>query len=337
MGRRLTVSNREIPLSRPFVIARGAKTHARQIEVALREGAALGRGAAVPYARYGETLQSAAAALDDIRPRIEAGLSRVELLSAMAPCAARAALDAALWDLEAQLSGVPVFQAAGLPKPASFDTAMTLVVDAPVVMAARAASRAFAPILKMKLAGDGVDPARVEAVLAAAPHARLILDANEGLDRAGLRTLIETLPNERIALIEQPLPVGLDGALAGLGSSIPLYADESFHTPADLARLKGFYQGVNVKLEKAGGLTAAIAAIRAARREGFSVMLGCMVVSSLGLAPAYLLAPLADVVDLDGFMFLAADDPGGIVAAGARLSPPTLWGAARGRDATDKA
>lgn len=337
MGRRLTVSIREIPLSRPFVIARGAKTHARQIEVSLREGAAQGRGAAVPYARYGETLKGALAAIEDIRPRIESGLSRSELLSATAPSAARAALDAALWDLEAQMTGIPVFEAAGLPKPSSFDTAMTLVVDSAEVMAERAAARFFAPILKMKLAGDGEDAARVRAVLAAAPRARLILDANEGLSRAELEFLLRMLPPQRIALIEQPLPAGSDGALADLGSSIPLYADESFHTPADLPRLKGLYQGVNVKLEKSGGLTAAIAAIKAARAEGLNVMVGCMVASSLGLAPACLLAPLADVVDLDGFLFLSEDDPGGITAEGARLSPPTLWGAPRGRDATDKA
>ncbi len=330
MRRKLTIAARDYALSAPFVIARGAKTVARQIEVTIEEDGAVGCGAAVPYRRYGETIESAVAVLTALQPRIEAGLDREALLSAAPPCAARASLDAALWDLEAQIAGKPVCALAGLPPPQPVTTALTLVIDVPEAMAAAAAARAFAPLLKMKLAGDRADDARIAAVLAAAPGARLILDANEGLDRHTLDHLLAALPRDRIALIEQPLPAAADSALSGLVTDIPLYADESFHGPDDLPRLLGRYQGVNVKLEKTGGLTGALNAVTAARQAGFCVMLGCMVGSSRALAPAFLLAPLADVVDLDGSLFLAEDDAGGILAKGALLSPPSLWGAPRG-------
>lgn len=329
MRRKLTIAARDYPLHAPFVIARGAKTVARQIEVGLEEDGAIGRGAAVPYARYGETIDSAAGALEALRAKIESGLDRRALLESTPPSAARASLDAALWDLEAQRTGKPVYDLAGVPAPRPVASALTLVIDEPDAMAAAAAGRAFASLLKMKLAGDGRDEARIGAVLAAAPDARLILDANEGLTSGGLAQLLARVPRDRIALIEQPLPAADDAALLRLEARIPLYADEAFHGPEDLPRLKGGYQGVNVKLEKTGGLTAALDAIAAARREGFGVMLGCMVASSLALAPAFLLAPLADIVDLDGALFLAKDDEGGVAAKGAVLTPPSLWGTPR--------
>lgn len=334
MRRRLTIGARDYRLAEPFVISRGAKSVARQIEIAIDEDGATGRGAAVPYARYGESVESAVAVAEAVRREIESGADRDALLTLLPPSAARAGVDAALWDLAAQRSGKPVHVLAGFPAPAPVSTALTIPVAAPEAVAAAAAARAYAALLKLKLAGDGADSARILAALAAAPRARLILDANEGLDRNALEALVSALPPERIALIEQPLPASADAALADYASPIPLYADESFHGPADVGRVKGLYRGVNVKLEKSGGLTAALAAVDAARRAGLSVMIGSMVGSSLALAPAFLLASTADVVDLDGALFLAEDDAGGVSLTrdregGAILNPPLLWGAPR--------
>lgn len=334
MRRRLTIRTRDYKLAEPFVISRGAKRVARQIEIAIDEDGATGRGAAVPYGRYGESIESAVAAAEAVRDDIESGADREALLTLLPPTAARASLDAALWDLAAQLSGKPTHVLAGLPAPAPVSTALTIPVAAPEAVAAAAAARAYAAMLKLKLAGDGADSARIAAALAAAPRTRLILDANEGLDRIALEALVSVLPAERIALIEQPLPASSDGPLSDYASLIPLYADESFHGPADIGRVKGLYRGVNVKLEKSGGLTAALAAVDAARRAGLSVMIGSMVGSSLALAPAFLLASTADVVDLDGALFLAEDDAGGVTLTGdqdrgAILRPPLLWGAPR--------
>lgn len=324
--RRLEIKEVSSPLKATFAISRGAKTTAETVRVHLSQDGRTGRGESVPYGRYGETVQSVTAQIEAIRVEIEAGLSREALQARLKPGAARCAVDCALWDLEAKLSGKPVWQLAGLPEPKPVETAVTISLDTPDAMAA-AAKAAPGRLLKLKLGGPE-DMARIEAVHAARPDARLIVDANEGLNAGDLPALVKHAAALGVVLIEQPFPAGKDAALMKRPGAVAICADESAHTSADIQTLARMYDAVNVKLDKAGGLTEALTMVRAARGAGLGVMVGCMVASSLSMAPAVLLASLADAADLDGPLWLAEDVEGGLVYTDGFVSPPGagLWG-----------
>lgn len=306
------------PLAEPFRIARGARTEAVVVVVEASAGGRVGRGEAVPYGRYGETPEGVLEALAGVRARE---------LDAMRG-AARAALETALLDLEAQVTRIAVHDRLGLPAPASAAIATTLSIDTPEAMARRAEALP-AGLLKLKLAGDGDDLGRLRAVAAAQRDARLWLDANEGLSESGYATLVPMLSGLPVVLLEQPLPEGRDDALARAPRPVPVCADESAHDAESFAALVNRYDAVNVKLQKTGGLVPALRAIREARALGLRVVLGCMVSTSLAIAPAMLLAPLCDFVDLDGALWLARDRDGGGRLERGRLVPPSLWGTPR--------
>jgi len=327
----LTLTAERWPIAGSFAISRGAKTEAAVIVAELRDGRATGRGECVPYARYGESIDGVMAAIEAMRPALAAGLDRMALQTAMPPGAARNALDCAFWDLEAKRAGRRVHELAGLPAPQPLTTAFTISLADPAAMAIAAAKAADRPLLKIKLGGDeaqGGDAARIAAVRAFVPHAMLIVDANEGWTRDTLAANLDACGGAGVVLVEQPLPEGDDEALAGLKHLIPVCADESAHDRASLAALAGKYDAVNIKLDKAGGLTEALAMAEAAREGGFAVMAGCMVATSLAMAPAVLLAQTAGFTDLDGPLLLAKDRPGGIRYAGSLVYPPdpALWG-----------
>jgi len=327
----LSFTSERWPIAGSFAISRGAKTEAVVVVAELSDGKAKGRGECVPYARYGESVDSVTAALAAMRPQLAAGLDRAALQKAMPPGAARNALDCAFWDLEAKRNGRPVYALAGLPAPHALTTAFTISLAAPAAMAAAAAKAASRTLLKVKLGGNndhGGDAARIAAVRAAAPKATLIVDANEGWSEADLAANLAACAQASVVLVEQPLPDGGDRALAGLKRPIPVCADESAHDRASLAALAGKYDAVNIKLDKAGGLTEALAMAGEAERLGFAIMAGCMVATSLAMAPAMLLAQKARYVDLDGPLLLAKDRPDGLRYADSLVSPPlpALWG-----------
>ncbi|MGE5203864.1 MAG: N-acetyl-D-Glu racemase DgcA [Acidobacteriota bacterium] len=325
--RRLAVRQESWPLAQAFTISRGSRTAAEVVVAELVEGAHRGRGEGVPYTRYGETVVGVLAALEAMAPAIVGGLDRAGLQAAMPAGAARNALDAALWDLEAKISGKSVSRLAGLDPPGPLTTAYTLSLDAPEAMGRAAGAHAARPLLKIKLTGEG-DLERVRAVRAAAPRARLIVDANEAWSADHFERYAPALAELGVALIEQPLPAGADEALARLPHPIPVCADESCHTSADLDDLVGRYEVVNVKLDKTGGLTEALRLAAAARARGFRRMVGCMVGTSLAMAPAILVAQGAEFVDLDAPLLLARDRQPGLRYEGSVLFPPTraLWG-----------
>lgn len=329
MLRTLRARHDRFGLSRPFRISRGVKTAADVVTVAIAEEDAVGRGEGVPYPRYGETVADALAAIEAVRPLVEGGGGRAALAAAMPPGAARNAVDCALWDLEARLAGTTVAALAGRAEPAPLPSAITIGLDAPEAMAAAAARAARAPLLKVKVDAEHAAD-RIRAVRAAAPDPRLIVDPNESWTAADLDRLEPLLLEQRVDLLEQPLPAGADGALAGRGYPVPICADESLHVRADLDALAGRYSHVNVKLDKTGGLTEALLLAAAARERGLGLMVGCMVCSSLGIAPAIPVAAGADFVDLDGPLWLAEDRPGGVVDRDGVLSPPApgFWGGA---------
>ena len=313
-------------LAAPFSISRGTKSRADVVVVAARDGEFEGRGEGVPYARYGESVSGALRAIAAFRANCR-DCSRDPVLRAMPPGAARNAVDCALWDLEARRRGVPVWELAGLPAPAPVETAYTIVLDDIAAMAAAARRNASRPLLKLKLGGvPAEDVERLRAVREAAPGARLIVDANEGWSMAGLERVVPVAAEVGVELIEQPLPAGGDDALAGFPSPVPLGADESVHGEADLTELAAKYQVLNVKLDKTGGLTAALDLVRDARGIGFDVMIGCMVATSLSMAPALLLARDAAFVDLDGPLLLAADRPDGLRYEEGRVAFPPRGG-----------
>jgi L-Ala-D/L-Glu epimerase len=325
-NRTLEIAHVSSPLRAAFAISRGAKAQAETLRVRLTEGAAAGRGECVPYARFGETVESVMAVLESVRGQVEAGLDRAGLQSALPAGAARCALDCALWDLEAKQAGKPVWQLAGLPEPRPVETAVTISLDTPDAMAA-GAKAAPGQLLKLKLGGpDDLD--RLKAVHAARPDARLILDGNEGLAADAYPALARAAARLGAVLIEQPFPAGQDDALLKRPGPVAVCADESAHTSADIQTLAKTYDAVNVKLDKAGGLTEALAMVRAARQSGMGVMVGCMVAGSLSMAPAVLLAGLADAADVDGPLWLADDIADGLVFSGGMVSPPraALWG-----------
>ncbi|HEU0099385.1 MAG TPA: N-acetyl-D-Glu racemase DgcA [Allosphingosinicella sp.] len=326
MPRTLRAQHDRFPLSRPFRISRGAKTAADVITVAVSDGAAVGRGEGVPYPRYGESVEAALAAVEQARPAIEAGAGREALQSILPPGAARNALDCALWDLEARLTGVGVASRLGAT-PGRLVSAITLGIDTPEAMADAAARIADAPLLKVKV--DSEDPgARIRAVRAAAPNAALIVDPNESWDQRLLEEMQPVLLEADIDLIEQPVAAESDSWLAGFVPAVPICADEAVHVAADLDRIALRYQAVNVKLDKTGGLTAALELAHAARARGLILMTGCMVSSSLSIAPAFHVAALSVFVDLDGPLWLREDREGGVRDEGGMLVPPVkgFWG-----------
>lgn len=325
--RRVTARHETWPLSRPFAISRGTKTAAEVVVVTVTEAGVTGQGECVPYPRYSESPESILTQVHAVAAAVASGQDRQALLRQMPPGAARNAIDGALWDLEAKSSGIPAWQRAGLSPPGPVVTAVTIGIDTPDAMAAAARSLAAQPLLKLKLDRHAVVD-RVAAVRRAAPLARLLVDANESWSRALLADVLPGLADLGVELIEQPLPADRDGELDGLTPVVPLAADESCHTPADLSRLAGRYQAVNVKLDKAGGLTTALDLVDAAERAGFQVMVGCMVATSLAIAPALLIAGRARWVDLDGPLWLRRDREHGIRFTGGVAEPPSpaLWG-----------
>lgn len=327
MPRVLSVNAERFPIAGTFTISRGSKTEAEVIVCEISDGTAVGRGECVPYKRYGETMESVREAIEAIAPRISAGMDRQSLMNAMAAGAARNAVDCALWDLEAKLSGKPVWRAISAADPKQLETAFTLSLASPETMAEQAAENAWRPLLKVKIGSDD-DIARIRAVRKAAPDSRIILDANEGWTDENIRQNMAFAADLGIALIEQPLPAGKDGILRDIPHPVPICADESGHGVEDLETLVGLYDAINIKLDKTGGLTAALLLRDRAREFGFSIMVGCMVGTSLAMAPAVLLAQGADFVDLDGPLLLARDRSPGLVYEGSLVSPPqaTLWG-----------
>ncbi|MEI8715753.1 N-acetyl-D-Glu racemase DgcA [Mesorhizobium sp. ISC11] len=327
MARVISVEAERFPIAGTFTISRGSKTEAEVISCTISDGGHFGRGECVPYKRYGETIEGVREAIDAMRGRIADGISRSALLDAMPAGAARNAIDCALWDLEAKLSGTSVAVAIGAVPLQALETAYTLSLGEPEAMAAQARANAARPLLKVKIGGDN-DIARIRAVRQAAPDSRIILDANEGWSDDNIVANLAFAAEQGIALIEQPLPAGHDEILRHIAHAVPICADESVHEAKNLEALVGLYDAVNIKLDKSGGLTAALVLRDRARELGFGVMVGCMVGTSLAMAPAVLLAQHADFVDLDGPLLLARDRVPGLVYQGSLVSPPdtALWG-----------
>jgi len=322
------VAVERFPVAGAFTISRGAKTFVDVVTCTVTDGAHVGQGEGTAIYYHGETSDGCAEAVRAAAASSDA-LDRERLRMLMPPGAARNALDCALWDLEAQRSGRPVWALAGLPAPRPLRTAYTISLGEPDAMAqaaAEARSRGFT-LLKCKLTGES-DEARVAAVRAGAPDADLVVDANESWAGLDVIDAARALAALGVRLIEQPLPAGDDDALAALRAPVPLCADESCQSLAEMPRL-GSYQAINIKLDKAGGLTEALAMAQAARARGLRIMVGCMLGTSLGIAPAFLLAQLADWVDLDGALLLARDRPGGLPVVDGMLQPGTLWGTPR--------
>jgi L-Ala-D/L-Glu epimerase / N-acetyl-D-glutamate racemase len=322
-ARIIEVAGEAWPLAQPFVIARGAKTQANVVLVRVSDGRHVGRGEAVPYSRYAETVEGALQALRTI----DGAIDRHRLAQVLPAGAARNALDCALWDLEAKQADARAWTLAGLPEPAPVHTAYTLSLGEPAAMAAAAKAVPQLALLKLKLGGAG-DPERLAAVRAARPEARLIADANEAWTPDMLAPFLDAAAAAGVELVEQPLPADADETLAHLARPVPVCADESAHSSDDLGRLAAKYDAVNIKLDKAGGLTEALAMAKAARAAGFRIMVGSMVGTSLAVAPALLLAQGAEWVDLDGPLLLARDRAPGLTIKDGWISPPApeLWG-----------
>jgi L-alanine-DL-glutamate epimerase-like enolase superfamily enzyme len=328
MAPSLTVSIERFPIAGTFTIARGSRTEAVVVTATIRDGDAAGRGECVPYARYGETVEGVVAAVEALRGEIANGLTRERLQDVMPAGAARNALDCALWDLDAKRSGVRAHVTAGLSRWPAVTTGYTISLGTPDAMARATAEAADRPILKIKLGAPDGDVERIRAVRRAAPAATLVADANEGWTEDNVEAHLAVCAEAGFALVEQPLPAKADEFLRTIARPVPICADESVHDRASLDRLVGLYDAINVKLDKTGGLTEAIALAEAAETRGFSLMIGCMVGTSLAMAPAMVLAPRARFVDLDGPLLLAKDREPGLVYEGSVVQPPSraLWG-----------
>jgi L-alanine-DL-glutamate epimerase-like enolase superfamily enzyme len=326
--RELSVARETWPIRGAFTISRGSRTEAHVLVATITDGDAVGRGECVPYPRYGESVDSVAAQIEQMRARLGEGLDREGLRRAMPAGAARNAVDCALWDLEAKRARKPAWQLARLTAVAPVVTAYTLSIDTPAAMGDTARANASRPLLKVKLKGDTEDEARVHAIRAGAPRARLIIDANEAWTPEIYRRLIPVLATLGVELVEQPFPQADDGALATLPRPIPVCADESAHDSATLDHVVGKYDVVNIKLDKTGGLTEALAFKRAAEAAGLAIMVGCMVGTSLAMAPGMLIAQGAAFVDLDAPLLLARDRDPGLRYDGSTVYPPdaALWG-----------
>jgi L-alanine-DL-glutamate epimerase-like enolase superfamily enzyme len=324
---KLSIAEERWPIAGSFTISRGAKTEAHVVTVTLSDGGHMGRGECVPYPRYEETVPQVMAALEAARARIEAGIAHEDIPGLLAPHAARNALDCALWDLRAKQAGMPVWQLAGLPEPKPVVTAYTLSLDTPEAMGGAAAKASARPLLKLKLGRDG-DAERLKLIRRNAPQSRLIVDANEGWNPSNLAEMLRACADAGVELVEQPLPAGQDAALRSISRAVTVCADESAHGLDTLDALIGKYDAINIKLDKTGGLTPAIALARAAEERGLGIMVGCMLATSLAMAPAMLLTPFADVVDLDGPLLLKQDREPAIRFEGSIMHPPParLWG-----------
>lgn len=321
--RKLEVSSESWPIAGTFTIARGSKTAADVVVVKISENGITGWGEAVPYPRYDETVPQVLASLEAARPAIEAGITHNLNLSK----AAQNALDCALWDWRAKQLGTTVWHLAGLAEPKPIITAYTLSLDTPEVMATAAKAVSSRPLLKLKLGREG-DVERLKAIRAAAPNARLIVDANEGWTPDNIAEMLQACKTYGVELVEQPLPAANDEALLNLSRDLVICADESAHGRKTLHQLQGKYDAINIKLDKTGGLTEALALAHEAKAQNFKIMVGCMLATSLAMAPAFLLAQLADYVDLDGPLLLAKDRVPGFRFEGSLMYPPSrdLWG-----------
>ena len=315
------------PIAGHFTISRGAKTEAVTVVAEVSQGGHTGRGECVPYPRYDETPEATLAAILAMRQAVGKGLDSSTLQAAMPPCAARNALDCALIDLETKASGRRAWDLVGRPTPRACVTAYTISLGTPDAMAAATAKVAHRRLLKIKLGGDD-DGARIAAVRQAAPRSELIVDANEAWTTTNLEQNLAECAKAGVTLVEQPLPAGRDEALSRVKRPLPVCADESVHDRASLAGLRERYDAVNIKLDKTGGLTEALAMADAAQAQGFQIMIGCMVATSLAMAPAMLLTQQARFVDLDGPLLLARDRDGGLRYDGSMIYPPdaALWG-----------
>lgn len=324
--RSLTARIERFAVRGAFVIARGAKTHVDVVVVELGDGGAVGRGESTAIYYRGESAEAVVAAVEGVGPAIAAGATRADLFGLLPAGAARNAVDAALWDLEAKRSGVPVWRTIGLPQPQPLLTAYTISLDEPGAMATAARAVAGRELLKIKLSGEAIVE-RVTAVRRAAPDARLIVDANEAWAALDIARLAASLADLNVELIEQPVPAGQDHLLDGVRSPVPLCADESVHDRASLDAIVGRYRFINIKLDKAGGLTEALALVHAAKQRGLGVMTGCMLGTSLGIAPAFFVAMQGLYADLDAPL-LIEDRAGGMRFAGSDVWPPdpALWG-----------
>lgn len=324
--RQMTITPVSSPLKAAFAISRGAKSTAETVVVELIDGEHRGRGECVPYARYNESRVSVVAQLSGIEKAVQEGLTREDLQRRMPAGAARCALDCAMWDLESKQSAEPVWSLAGLPEPISLPTTMTISLDEAELMA-EAAKATAAKILKLKL-GSPDDLARLEAVRRARPDAKLVLDGNEGLSPADFPDLAARAADLGVVLIEQPFAVGHDDALTRRPGHVAICADESVHTRNDIQGLAKKYDAINIKLDKAGGLTHALVMMAEAKQCGMATMVGCMVAGSLSMAPALLLGQVADLIDLDGPLWLEQDVAHKLRYNDGYVAPPSreLWG-----------
>jgi L-alanine-DL-glutamate epimerase-like enolase superfamily enzyme len=325
----LTAYEEVWPIAGTFTIARGSKTEARVIVAEVTDGVHVGRGEGLPYARYGETVEESVRAIKALEGALQSGITRDGLQTLLTPGAARNALDCALWDFEAKISGVPVWKRAGLPEPRILKTTFTLSLNSPEEMAAQARAAAGRhSLFKLKLAGTLDDIERIRAVREAAPDAALVADMNEGAAPETLPQILAACEEHEVQLVEQPLPAGKDARLTEHGGNVLICADESAHTSNDIEALAKKYDAVNIKLDKTGGLTEALKMRAAAREAGMKIMVGCMVSTSLSMAPAILLAADADYVDLDGALLLAKDREHGVAYEKDTVAPPApaLWG-----------
>jgi len=323
----LSVRPETWPIRGVFRISRGARTVSEVVVVEIADGAHVGRGECLPYPRYGESVAGVVRQIEELADVVAGGIGREGLLEELPPGAARNALDCALWDLEAKRTGIPAWRLAGLLEPQPVTTAYTISLGGPDEMAMAARAEAHRPILKLKLTGDG-DLARVRAVNDAAPASILIADANEAWTPKLFEQLAPQFAELGVEMIEQPLPADRDEVLAELEHPISVCADESCHTSEDVEWLRGRYDLINIKLDKTGGLTEALRLQAAARKAGLGIMVGCMVGTSLGVAPATMLATTARYVDLDAPLLLAQDREHGLQYDHSTLHPPTrdLWG-----------
>ena len=314
------------PLDKPFRIVRGTRTEGCVVVVTVTDGHYTGRGEATPIARYGQSAASVLAQIESLKS--EKSLDRQQIQKLLPAGAARNALDCALWDLEAKISGKRGWELANMPIVPEVETSFTISLDAPAAMAEAARTNAKAPILKLKLSGDNLDFSRVEAVREVAPATHLLIDANESWSPSHYRNVTPALKRLRVELIEQPFPADADEVLETLDHPVPVCADESCHTIADLPRLTNRYDAINVKLDKTGGLTEALLLTKRARESGFKLLIGCMVCTSLGIAPARLLPSATDYVDLDGPLLLAGDRHHGLAYQNGKIGipPRELWG-----------
>ncbi|MFA0526182.1 N-acetyl-D-Glu racemase DgcA [Vibrio sp. 10N.222.52.C3] len=323
---KLSISERSWPIRGSFTISRGSKTHADTVVVEIEHEGVVGRGECVPYARYDESLQSVKAEITAIADQIEAGMTRQQLQEILPSAAARNAVDCAMWDLECKLKGCSIWEKINL-QPSTLETAYTISLGEPEVMEQAAKDNAFRSLLKIKLGGNG-DLERLRAVRNGAPTSKIIIDANEAWTPELYRQLMPDLLMLDIAMIEQPFPAGDDAALATLPRPIPICADESCHDRKSLAEIVGRYDMINIKIDKTGGLTEALLLKEEAQKLGLSVMVGCMLSSSLSMAPAFVLGQDADIIDLDGPLLLSQDIENGFDFRGSQMDPfsSQLWG-----------